>query len=367
MKLPSLAIEQSSSTPCVHAAYVRVLCATLRVEGADVDAILARAGIAQAELEGSEELLPLWVVRGIILGAQRAVTRPTLALEVGAQMQLASHGAIGYCLSASANLRQALEVLVRFMPFRSRAVRPTLHVATDGAWVVFEPIIDLGDVRAFVLDCVAASFGGVIAAVSGRRQRDAALDVPWAAPPWRRAYDALAGTTRFGTGRMGFWMPNALLDAPCPTAAPTAFASAWRECEAQETIEKARYTLASRVEGLLRRAGSRAWTLSLVAASLRLSPRTLNRQLKDEGTSFHALLERVRRQQALWDLRHTDATVAHIATNLGYRDSSNFSRTFRRWFNATPAAMRAGRAAWPLEADPSPAGGKKRRAHAYPV
>jgi AraC-like DNA-binding protein len=229
-------------------------------------------------------------------------------------------------------------------------VRPTLHVAADGAWVVFEPRIALGDVRAFVLDCVAASFSGVIAEVSGHRQRDALLEVPWAAPAWRRAYDAFAGTTRFGTGRMAYWMPNALLDAPCPTGAPGAFASAWRECEAQERIETARYTLTARVEALLRESGGPSRTLTTLAASLGLSPRTLNRRLKDEGTSFHALLEAVRRQQALRDLRHTDATVAHIAAKLGYRDSSNFSRTFRRWFNATPAAMRAGLIVWPPEA-----------------
>lgn len=350
MKLPYLASEQADSKPCFHPAYVRVLCATLRAEGADLDMVLARAGITWAELERSEDMLPLRVVRSIILGAQRVAARPTLALEVGAQMQLASHGAIGYCLAASANLRQALEVLVRFMPFRSRAVRPTLHVAADGAWVVFEPCIALGNVRAFVLDCVAASFSSMIAAVSGLRPRDTVLDVPWAPPAWRRAYDAIAGTTRFGTERMAFWMPNSLLDAPCPTGAPGVFASAWRECEAQERIEMARYTLTARVEALLRQSASPSVTLTTLAASLGLSPRTLNRRLKNEGTSFHAVLQRVRRQQALRDLRHTDATVAHIATNLGYRDSSNFSRTFRRWFNATPAAMRAGLAAWPPEA-----------------
>lgn len=358
MTLPSIAPD-ADSQPCLHPAYLRMLCATLRAECADVDSVLARAGITWAELERCEHMLPLRIVRGIILAAQSIVTRPTLALEVGAQMQLASHGAIGYCLSASANLRQALDVLVRFTPYRARALRPTLHVAPDGAWVVFETRVALGDVRAFVLDCTAASFSGVISAVSGHRPRDAVLEVPWGPPAWRRAYEALAGTVRFGTGRMAFWMPNTLLDAPCPTAAPGMFVSAWRECEAQERIENARHTLKACVESLLHQSGSPSRTLAAVAASLNLSPRTLNRRLKDEGTSFYALLEGTRRQQALWNLRHTDATVANIATNLGYRNTSNFSRTFRRWFNASPAAMRAGLTAWPPEGSPASGGGQK--------
>ena len=156
MTLPSIAPD-ADSQPCLHPAYLRMLCATLRAECADVDSVLARAGITWAELERCEHMLPLRIVRGIILAAQSIVTRPTLALEVGAQMQLASHGAIGYCLSASANLRQALDVLVRFTPYRARALRPTMHVAPDGAWVVFETRVGLGDVRPFVLDWSAGS------------------------------------------------------------------------------------------------------------------------------------------------------------------------------------------------------------------
>jgi len=349
MTLPILVREQADLRPCVHPAYVRMLCAALRAEGKDVDALLSAAGISGPVLARAEEMLPLRIVRSIIVGAQRAAGRPTFALETGAQVQMASHGAIGYALSTSANLRQTLDVLVRFMPCRSGAVQLVQQVTADGTWLVFEPSISLGDVRAFVLDHVAASFSSVMAAVSGQRQREAVLEVPWAAPAWRRAYDALAGKVRFGTGRMAYWLPNALLDAPCPTAAPAAFASAWRECEQQERIEIARYTAVARVENLLQLLGADAWSLAEVAASLGVSPRTLNRRLKDEGTSFQALLDRVRRCQALWHVRHTDATLEQIARELGYHDGNNLSRAFRRWFGAVPAAMREGRAPWPTD------------------
>lgn len=326
MTIAFLARERADLRPCIHPAYVRMLCAALRAEGKDVDAVLSGAGISWPELAHAEEMLPLRIVRGIIVAAQRAAARPTFALETGAQVQMASHGAIGYALSTSANLRQTLDVLVRFMPYRSGAVHLVQHATADGTWLVFEPSIPLGDVRAFVLDHVAASFNAVMAAVSGQRQREAVLEVPWAPPAWRRAYDALAGKVRFGTGRMAYWLPNTLLDAPCPTAAPAVFVSAWRECEKQERIENARYTAVVRVENLLRQLGAGAWSLPEVAAALGVSPRTLNRRLKDEGTSFQALLDRVRRRQALWHLRHTDATVAQIAGKLGYHDGNNSFR-----------------------------------------
>ncbi|PKN32436.1 MAG: hypothetical protein CVU61_18020, partial [Deltaproteobacteria bacterium HGW-Deltaproteobacteria-19] len=37
---------------------------------------------------------------------------------------------------------------------------------------------------------------------------------------------------------------------------------------------------------------------------------------------------------------HSDASIERIAERLGYRDTSNFSRTFRRWAGTTPSLWR---------------------------
>jgi len=37
---------------------------------------------------------------------------------------------------------------------------------------------------------------------------------------------------------------------------------------------------------------------------------------------------------------HTAETMEEIASRLGYVDTSNFSRTVRRWFGATPREVR---------------------------
>jgi AraC-like DNA-binding protein len=45
--------------------------------------------------------------------------------------------------------------------------------------------------------------------------------------------------------------------------------------------------------------------------------------------------------------------VEDIAARLGYTDTSNFSRTVKRWFGSTPSALRQG-SATPLHADNAP-------------
>jgi len=77
-----------------------------------------------------------------------------------------------------------------------------------------------------------------------------------------------------------------------------------------------------------------------VAARCGISPRTLIRRLHADGATFQQLLDAARQQRALWMLVHTAETMEEIASRLGYVDTSNFSRTVRRWFGATPREVR---------------------------
>ena len=48
----------------------------------------------------------------------------------------------------------------------------------------------------------------------------------------------------------------------------------------------------------------------------------------------------MRQELACWLLQNTELSVEAVAERLGYRDTSNFSRTFRRWLGMTPNAWR---------------------------
>jgi len=77
-----------------------------------------------------------------------------------------------------------------------------------------------------------------------------------------------------------------------------------------------------------------------VAHLLRVSPRTLQRMLSEEGANYSGMVERCRRQTACDSLEYTGKSVKDIATDLGYRDASSFSRAFRRWTGTAPRAYR---------------------------
>jgi AraC-like DNA-binding protein len=81
-------------------------------------------------------------------------------------------------------------------------------------------------------------------------------------------------------------------------------------------------------------------TLELIAAQLNLHPRALQRRLSDEGLTFAAMLDEVRRDAATHYLRDTNITLSHLARELGYAEQSVLARSCRRWFGSGPAAYR---------------------------
>ncbi|MCY1062611.1 AraC family transcriptional regulator [Nannocystis sp. SCPEA4] len=77
-----------------------------------------------------------------------------------------------------------------------------------------------------------------------------------------------------------------------------------------------------------------------VARALGTSERTMQRRLRQAGTSLRDVVDEVRREAALAQLGRPDATVTDIAFMLGFSDLSAFSRAFRRWTGASPSEYR---------------------------
>lgn len=76
-----------------------------------------------------------------------------------------------------------------------------------------------------------------------------------------------------------------------------------------------------------------------VARALGYSRQTLYRRLKEEGATFEALLDRLRRRLAGRHLKE-GLTVKDVAYRLGFSDPAAFSRAYKRWTGRSPTAAR---------------------------
>ena len=80
--------------------------------------------------------------------------------------------------------------------------------------------------------------------------------------------------------------------------------------------------------------------INTVASKLNMSPRTLQRQLNYERTSFKILLQDTRFDLAKHLLKQRSFTISEISFMLGYSDLGNFSRSFKRQTGLSPQEYR---------------------------
>jgi AraC-like DNA-binding protein len=72
-----------------------------------------------------------------------------------------------------------------------------------------------------------------------------------------------------------------------------------------------------------------------------MHPRTLQRRLREEGTTFEAIKDGARQDLAQRYLSQPDVPLTQITALLGYSEQSALGRSCRRWFCTTPREMRA--------------------------
>jgi AraC-like DNA-binding protein len=100
-------------------------------------------------------------------------------------------------------------------------------------------------------------------------------------------------------------------------------------------------SVVARVSGAVRLSlGPTPPDIVAIARTLALHPRTLQRQLAAENSSFSAILDDARRREASRLLLTTDMPISQVAASIGLSGPTALTRCSRRWWGATPSAVR---------------------------
>ncbi len=313
--------------------------------------VVARWDIPAARLlEGSrvspENLLsPIWHLdysefKRLLKRAVALTGEPGLGFHIGLQMKISCHGLIGYAAMIARNVREALEIGQSFIQLQSSTLRMRLEEANGVAHLHVEepmPGYPLGEIGTMFIMLGFVTMGE---AITGRRLTGHA-DVSFARPAYFDRFEhLLPGTVSFGQPSHRLSFDPAYLDLPLVMADLVAARMAREQCKQALHTMAGSGSLISLVRELACDETMGFCRMDQVAERLHMSERTLQRQLACAGTSFSAILDELRHQRALLMLKRGEFGLDYIADQLGYTDTTNFSRAFKRWTGMAPSQFR---------------------------
>jgi AraC-like DNA-binding protein len=318
---------------------LRFTLAFLQGKGVNVEGLMKRVGLDPERIDDPDLRLPHPLVRAFWREAVRETGDEALGLHVAERVQPAVFDALGYVFRFSRTLGDGLTRLARYHRFvddvLTLAVEPAPHqvrIRLEGVDDMTRPTAEflLGSLmRAARVETARPDLDPVAVEFAFGTPRDTA--------DHRRFFRS---PLRFGRRRNGLVLPREALDLPLQRAEP----------ELREVLERRVRDVIARlppVDSVAMRARFRLGeeldgghpTAASVGRELGLSPRSLHRRLRDEGTTLRQLLDALRRDLAERYLRQ-GVSINETAFLLGYSEASAFHRAFRRWTGSTPAASR---------------------------
>lgn len=313
--------------------------------GGDPEELARRVRLPVEALWSDEILVEELTLARVLELAALELDLPDLGLRIAERQDSSMLGALAVAIGNSPTVADALECTSRYLFVHARGLSveaiPDPHgvagviairYATPADGEAFRQGIDtgLGFLHRAIRELVGGPYGLRTVELPHRPLS-----------PVSRYEDFFGAQVHPGRSRALLRVPSSLLDQPLDRADQVVRDLAlehlqrFAESPGQDVAPRVRST----IEQML---GTRPVDIGSVAALLAVHPRTLQRRLEAEGTSFAAILDELRRAKAMTYLTTTDMPLSQVAAALGLSEQSALSRCCRRWWDRAPRDVRRG-------------------------
>lgn len=321
-------------------AFIAAMVQAYAQRGMDPTAALQKAQIAPSLLNQTQARVTALQMEWMSEAAMRELDDEALGW-FRRRLPWGSYGMLVRASLTAPTLGVALARWCRHHNLLTDDIRLTLSTADGLAHIDLHEAHDLQDLREFCTVSVLRNALGVACWLTDSRIPLAATELHFAPPPHADSYRVLFdGLCQFKAphSRLSFdagylQLPLRRDEAALQRMLQRALLLTVRPYRRDRLlVEKVRQTLAQHPEHSRNAEDLAAW--------LNLSPRTLHRQLKEEGASLQELKDTVRRDTAVDFLLRTTRPIKQIASEVGFQNEKSFMRAFKGWTGQTPDEFR---------------------------
>ena len=329
--------------PMISVAAMTGLLEAIRDAGADPDQVLRTFEVEPSVLANAEGFIPCAVFAGILEEAARATGDDCFGLHFGERFNPKNIGPLAYAVLNSPTVGEADAQVARYIKLYNQAGQASVIIEGQRAYMRYVLTgLDIPTARqqneygmAVLLNMIRMMVGS-----------------QWAPLEVQFAHEKPANTSEhervfcapvlFGYTANNFLVQTEFLDSKVPAADPGIYRIVTRYLdEILKTMPPEDVLITAVRRAVAESVRNGEPSLGRIAKRMAMSPRTLQRHVKERGTDFKNLVDDTRRRFALTYLKDRRNALTEIAFLLGYSDASAFNRAFKRWTGLAPSAYRA--------------------------
>lgn len=321
--------------------WVRTMSLLAQGEGVALTSLLPAVGLSTDMLDdpylriSQETITHLWT-RIVELTGNTAI-----GLKFGDYVTPSTLGAVGYVLLSCKTVKESLQQVARYQRYLAESLQCRLTEETNHYCLHFHALNEQPDVTPQTLDALLSTFMSYTRWVTRAPVIAERVFLQHPLPDCASTYNDFFKCPITDRAEFtGFWLSKPFVERALPTHDPLMLQQHIRM--ADNMVEHAFKPLGVQVKTLLREwlQGGDA-VQPKVADAFHLTPKTLQRRLRQENTSFSKLLDECRFEAACAYLSQPNIALLEVADLAGYSDYSAFAKAFRRHSGHTPAAWRA--------------------------
>jgi AraC-like DNA-binding protein len=314
---------------------LRGLFGPLERLGFDIDAMLAEFGFRRADAEDPDGVIPAHVCAGVLARAREERRYTNLALRLAENTPLGVTPLLDYLIASSDTVGDAYHQLAKHL----RLVNPSIHIE----------VCEESDPILIKVSCAipfVAEYTVSLSVLHPLREADGLFHVEQICFRHQPEDPQDVSTVLGCEVQVHAEWDGLAISRDCwriPLRRRDPVLRRWLERKAATILARQPLTegMAAQVRQMLATPTAGGdMSIQAVARRLAIAPRTLQRRLSQEGTSFDAERESARKEAASAFLTDPTLSIAEIAFLLGYSEPAAFHRAFKRWHGTTPQAFR---------------------------
>lgn len=330
--------------PMIRAASLRGFAPLVRELGGDPGDLLRRFGITEKALTSDDALVSITAHDLMLDATARELGCPDLGLRLAMSQDITILGPMAVAIEAASTVGEALACASRFMfvhsPALSVGVEPDPRGARGVVALTYRKDLRESTYSPQGIELGLSLFHRVATALIGGTYGMRSVEIPHAPlSPVGRYLEVFGTDVKFGGEVAALRVLASALNAEFRSANSSIHSRAVAHLDrgfddpAQRVSVQVRLSLAELL-------GTTPPSLATVARLLKVHPRTLQRRLAAEGTSFDAVLDAVRREAVQRYLTTTDLPMSQVSALVGFGEQSALTRAVRRWEGQSPRQVR---------------------------